>query len=162
MKEITSFFVYGTLMQGRLRSGLWPHPPKRIRTALVRASLFDLGPYPAAIEGPELLRGELWEFDLQHVPATVEILDRVEGYAPGRANNEYLRRSVSTIPIPWDQPVWAWMYLAPGPERLTGARKIEPYIPCDEMLPTDLGIDNQMMAQWPDPLARVPSSFSEE
>jgi gamma-glutamylcyclotransferase (GGCT)/AIG2-like uncharacterized protein YtfP len=94
--EITSFFVYGTLKRGQLRESCWPHAPRSIQAAYVRGSLFDLGPYPAMTTGEDWVAGELWTFAARHIETTLQTLDQIEGYQPGRALNLYLR---SVLPV---------------------------------------------------------------
>ncbi|MFY7968834.1 MAG: gamma-glutamylcyclotransferase family protein [Pirellulaceae bacterium] len=76
------FFVYGTLQRGHLRQSAWPLPPDRIEPAMVRAVLYDLGPFPALLEGDDWVAGELWHYQPNHLPRVAQALDRVEGGGP--------------------------------------------------------------------------------
>lgn len=87
-------FVYGTLQQGEQREGAWPRTPVSRRRATIRGILFDLGPYPALLPGNDLIGGEFWEIAAGDMPATLEVLDCVEGYNQGDANL-YERRVIS-------------------------------------------------------------------
>jgi gamma-glutamylcyclotransferase (GGCT)/AIG2-like uncharacterized protein YtfP len=164
--DISAFFVYGTLKTGQLRSTVWPHRPNRIRSAVVQAELFDLGPYPAALLGQGLVLGELWEFSPSNLPDTLRILDEVEGYSPTIRDRDYLRRPIDTIPVednPAQSTVKAWIYLSPGADRLVGARRMKPFKEiASEVLGEKLDWHRQIAAYWPDPQSRVPRSFSEE
>lgn len=53
----------------------------------------DLGPYPALLPGEGLVAGELWCFRPSDLEATLDVLDRIEGYA-GAADDLYVRRLI--------------------------------------------------------------------
>jgi gamma-glutamylcyclotransferase (GGCT)/AIG2-like uncharacterized protein YtfP len=76
-------FVYGTLQRGHCRQACWPHPPRQVQPATARGRLFDLGAYPALVPGDELVLGELWHFGPEQIDATLDALDRIEGYDAG-------------------------------------------------------------------------------
>lgn len=80
MSEFNFLFVYGTLKSDQIRASMWPHPPLRIAPATTRGELYDLGDYPAMKEGKDLVSGEVWELRPEHMPATLEVLDAIEGY----------------------------------------------------------------------------------
>lgn len=95
MPEICrAIFVYGTLKRGQPRERIWPHEPENIVEAFIRATLVDLGPYPAIIDGDDLVAGELWMLPPADIDPTLAALDAVEGYRQGR-NDLYERRVVS-------------------------------------------------------------------
>ncbi|MBW3598682.1 MAG: gamma-glutamylcyclotransferase [Planctomycetes bacterium] len=87
------FFVYGTLQCGEPRAKFWPRSPLRVEPAFVLATMHDLGPYPAIVEGADRVRGELWTIAAEDVEATLAALDAVEGYNQGGAD-WYIRRLV--------------------------------------------------------------------
>lgn len=87
-------FVYGTLKRGQQRANLWPHAPLDVQVATLRARLFDLGPYPAIVEGNDLVEGELWFFQEGHFVPTLQRLDWIEGYAQPGGRDLYVRRVV--------------------------------------------------------------------
>ena len=87
-------FVYGTLQQGEQREGAWPRTPRSRQRATVRGILFDLGPYPALLPGNDLVEGEFWEIAPADMPATLEVLDCIEGYNQG-GENLYQRQVIS-------------------------------------------------------------------
>ncbi|XZE17545.1 gamma-glutamylcyclotransferase family protein [Pirellulaceae bacterium SH449] len=176
MNEPKAFFVYGTLKQKQLRGDMWPRKPTRVLPGLVRARLFDLGPYPAALRGESWLLGEIWQFHEDDLRETTRALDRIEGYRPGAANNEYDREVLPAYPIVssgQESNIPCWIYLAPDERFLLGRREISPFRDLREILieaqlsessmewPFDQP-ENEKVAFWPDPLARVPRSFSEE
>ncbi len=94
--SIAAFFVYGTLKSNQKRGQMWPRIPLRVRTAIARGILFDLGPYPAMVSGDDWVSGELWEFELQDMNSVTERLDSIEGYRIGSASNLYERDIVLT------------------------------------------------------------------
>lgn len=89
------FFVYGTLKRGQCREACWPAAPLQVQTGFVRGTLVDLVDYPALLPGDNWVRGEVWLIASQHVAETLRVLDAIEGFQPGRANNLYDRRSVA-------------------------------------------------------------------
>jgi gamma-glutamylcyclotransferase (GGCT)/AIG2-like uncharacterized protein YtfP len=90
---ITALFVYGTLQRGQCRERCWPHAPLSVQAATVRGRLYDLGPYPALVEGDELVGGEVWQLAAEYMPHTLAVLDDVEDAAVGEAGL-YARRLV--------------------------------------------------------------------
>jgi gamma-glutamylcyclotransferase (GGCT)/AIG2-like uncharacterized protein YtfP len=92
-QPITVLFVYGTLQRGQCRERFWPHPALRVEPAVVRGRLYDLGPYPALVEGDDLVGGEAWHLAPEHIPHTLTVLDEVEDAAVGEAGL-YARRIV--------------------------------------------------------------------
>ena len=76
--DVTSVFVYGTLQQGEERAACWPHAPQSITPGEIRAALYDLGEYPAIIDGDDRVAGELWQIAPQHLDATLQALDAIE------------------------------------------------------------------------------------
>lgn len=132
---ITSFFVYGTLKQGQLREGCWPHVPLSIQTAFVRGALFDLGPYPAMTSGDDWVAGELWTFAARQIATTLRTLDGIEGYQPGRTRNLYIRM---VLPI----------YMQPEPAVVAEHRA---YIYCmsRSQLPANAKAVLGPIASWP-------------
>ncbi|HID22528.1 MAG TPA: gamma-glutamylcyclotransferase, partial [Planctomycetaceae bacterium] len=93
-EPVHALFVYGTLMRGGSRQRLWPRRPQRIERAQVRGVLYDLGPYPAMVEGDGQVGGELWEFAAADMAATLDRLDHIEGYVPGDPDSLYARRII--------------------------------------------------------------------
>ena len=87
-------FVYGTLQQGEERAGAWPRSPRSRQQATARGILFDLGPYPAMLPGNDLVGGEFCEITTLDMPATLQVLDHIEGYNQGGANL-YERRVIA-------------------------------------------------------------------
>jgi len=115
-------FVYGTLMRGQCREKCWPHPPLRVAEGVIRARLYDLGAYPAIVEGDDLVRGEVWEMRPEHVEQTLETLDEVEGHAK-LSDDLYVRRLVR-CQLDEGKDVSAWTYFYALPLQLDEARRI--------------------------------------
>lgn len=153
--DVSAFFVYGTLKRSFLRGGLWPRKPLRIVAGSIQSDLYDLGPYPAAAPGKHWLLGEIWEFNPDDIEQTIQELDLIEEYRVGAENNEYVRQVVAVeFPGSDSSPstLLAYAYFAAQPKRLEVARQIKPF----------LQFMGRHVAAWPDSLARVPVSFSEE
>lgn len=122
MPSLTSIFVYGTLKQGEVRDRAWPRSPLRIVPATVHGALYDLGPYPALIAGPDRVYGELWTFAPDDLTPTLEVLDAIEGYA-NTPHDLYVRRNIACH-FPDGSTQFAWTYLFARKEGLVSARRI--------------------------------------
>lgn len=97
-------FVYGTLRQGQSNAFLLAQSQFLGRYITEKHfHLFDLGEYPAAIKGDELLVGEVYRVD----DATLARLDLLEDYP-----REYDRQLIDTPYGP------AWIYLYQDPRSL--------------------------------------------
>lgn len=72
-------FVYGTLKKGEANHRLIEAFVKSITPATTRGWLFDLGPYPAMVEGHGFVHGELVEFHPDDVARAFEVMDWLEG-----------------------------------------------------------------------------------
>jgi gamma-glutamylcyclotransferase (GGCT)/AIG2-like uncharacterized protein YtfP len=109
-------FFYGTLMTGfdrRHRLGMDAKMAFRGR-GWIRAALFDLGLYPAAVPDED---GRVWGevFELADSSALLPALDEIEGYRPEDPDTSlYLRR---LVPVHLDNDTtadaWAYFYNAP-------------------------------------------------
>jgi gamma-glutamylcyclotransferase (GGCT)/AIG2-like uncharacterized protein YtfP len=117
-------FFYGTLMSGferpgrsRIDSKLTP-----VGRGWIKATLFDLGIYPAAIPASdEHVLGEVHR--MSDVDGVLAALDEIEGYRPAQPDASLYTR-VET-PVTFDdgrvEQAWAYFYNAP----LGGAQRIE-------------------------------------
>jgi gamma-glutamylcyclotransferase (GGCT)/AIG2-like uncharacterized protein YtfP len=109
-------FFYGTLMTGfdrRRRLGIDANLAFRGR-GWIRAALFDLGLYPAAVpdEG-----GRVWGevFELNDSPAVLRALDEIEGYSHQDPETSlYIRRLVQ-VHLDDDSVAQAWVYFYNAP-----------------------------------------------
>jgi len=105
-------FVYGTLQTAQKRANRWPRTPIRVVPACVKGALYDLGPYPALLPGNDWVIGEAWEIAERDLPATLEVLDRIEGFA-SRPDDLYSRRQIECWLDSAESrrtPVSAWTY----------------------------------------------------
>lgn len=77
---------------------------ERLGPCRLRGRLLDLGAYPGLVEGPGLVRGELYRLA---DPAALAVLDGFEGYRPeDPGGSEYLRRAEELA----EPAVTAWVY----------------------------------------------------
>ena len=117
-------FFYGTLMSGFERPGRSRIDRKltAVGRGWIKATLFDLGIYPAAIPASdERVLGE--GHRMSDVDAVLAALDEIEGYRPAQPDASLYTR-VET-PVTFDdghvEQAWAYFYNAP----LGGAQRIE-------------------------------------
>lgn len=118
-------FFYGTLMAPFNRPGRQRITPKLIYKGrgTIRAALFDLGIYPAAIPADDdsLVWGEVYE--TSEPAAVLAALDEIEGYRPNEPDRSlYLRVLVdATLEDGRLEKAWAYFYNAPlgGAQRIT-------------------------------------------
>lgn len=148
---IDSIFVYGTLKRGQLRASMWPCAPIQIRPAIIRAALYDTGPFPAILVGEDDVLGELWTLKHEDVSRTLSVLDDVEGFDASRRDNLYVRIETDAI-LEDGTVVHAYVYQFAQPGRPTGMRRIVPH---QEFV-------GRLCASWPDAIARVPKNFDDE
>jgi gamma-glutamylcyclotransferase (GGCT)/AIG2-like uncharacterized protein YtfP len=123
LADIIHVFVYGTLKSGECRERCWPYRPMKIQPATLRASLYDLGPFPAIVAGPDLMHGEVWELSPQHVQEALRVLDEVEGFAR-REGDLFIRKAVRCDSDDGRQ-IAAWAYFFARPETLRDAQRIK-------------------------------------
>ncbi len=148
---IDSIFVYGTLKRRQLRASLWPCKPISVQPAIIRAELYDTGPFPAILVGQDNVLGELWTFEQRNVSNTLHVLDEVEGFDASRRDNLYIRIETDVI-LEGGMLVRAFVYQYAQPGRPTSMRRIAPY----------QEFDGHLCATWPDAIARVPKCFTDE
>ncbi|MCE2813977.1 MAG: gamma-glutamylcyclotransferase [Planctomycetaceae bacterium] len=149
--SISSIFVYGTLKRDQLRGSMWPKRPRSIQPAIVLGQLWDLGSYPGLCLGNDSILGELWTFDSKDIPATLDILDGIEGYDPSSASGLYLRKVIQVRSN--DEQTEAFAYLIEDIGKWPRARRIFPWSDSPS---------GEQIALWPDSLARVPEHESDE
>jgi gamma-glutamylcyclotransferase (GGCT)/AIG2-like uncharacterized protein YtfP len=121
---INALFVYGTLQRGQCREQFWPHRPIRIESATLRGQLRDLGPYPALIDGDDVIGGELWHIAPEHISRTLTVLDEVEDVAVGEAGL-YARRIVKCH-ADGGQIVRAYAYYYSRPAEIAHHPRVSP------------------------------------
>jgi gamma-glutamylcyclotransferase (GGCT)/AIG2-like uncharacterized protein YtfP len=124
---VTNFvFFYGTLMAGfdrRRRAGI-DLKLAYIGRGSIKAALFDLGLYPAAVPAPD---GRVWGevYEMSDVGAVLAALDDIEGFTPEHPDRSlYLRREADvTLPDGSGAVAWVYFYNAPlgqAPRILSG------------------------------------------
>jgi len=109
-------FFYGTLMAGfdrRRRAGIDDKLTYRGRGS-IRAALFDLGIYPAAVPAPEgVVWGEVYE--MADAGAVLAALDDIEGYRPDDPDKSLYARDVAEVLMPDGTVEHAWVYFYNAP-----------------------------------------------
>jgi len=117
-------FFYGTLMSGFERPGR-----SRIDSQLtplgrgsIRATLFDLGIYPAAIPASdERVLGEIHR--MSDVDNVLAALDEIEGYRPDQPDASLYTRVETPVTLADGRVEQAWVYFYNAP--LGRAQRIE-------------------------------------
>lgn len=93
---MTKVFVYGTLRKGESNHSLISAWVKSITPASVRGWMFDLGDYPAIVEGSGFVYGEILEFD--DPEEAIRRMDWLEDYhGPGHRENHYERVETEAV-----------------------------------------------------------------
>ena len=115
-------FLYGTLMTPFNRTGRLDELLSFRGYGTIRAVLFDLGIYPAAVPTDDgQVSGEVYEL---HVPlAALRILDELEGYRPGDPETSLYTRTRTSVVMDDGTIVYAWAYFYNAP--LGRAERIE-------------------------------------
>ena len=118
-------FFYGTLMSPFNRPGRQRITPKLTYTGrgTMRAALFDLGIYPAAV--PTGDNSHVWgEVYATADPAAVlSELDEIEGYRPSEPDRSLYTRVLTDVTLEDGRVVKAWAYFYNAP--LGRAERIE-------------------------------------
>ena len=80
----------------------------------IRAALFDLGLYPAAVPDPD---GQVWGevYAMSDPDAVLPALDDIEGYRPTHPDQSLYLRERTDVRLPDGAvaPAWAYFYNAP-------------------------------------------------
>ena len=118
-------FFYGTLMSPFNRPGRQRITPQLTYTGRgsMRAALFDLGIYPAAVPSNDdsLVWGEVYE--TSDPSSVLSVLDEIEGYRPSEPDRSLYTRVVTDVTLEDGRVAKAWAYFYNAP--LGGARRIE-------------------------------------
>jgi gamma-glutamylcyclotransferase (GGCT)/AIG2-like uncharacterized protein YtfP len=118
-------FFYGTLMAPFNRPGRQRITPKLsyLGRGSIRAALFDLGIYPAAIpvEDDSQVWGEVYK--TADTPSVLSVLDEIEGFRPNEPDRSLYTRVLTDVTLEdgGAQKAWAYFYNAP----LGRAQRIE-------------------------------------
>jgi gamma-glutamylcyclotransferase (GGCT)/AIG2-like uncharacterized protein YtfP len=118
-------FFYGTLMTPFNRPGRQrvDGDMSFIGLGIVRAALFDLGIYPAAVPADDgsIVRGEVYQMiDSSKVLAA---LDEIEGYRPNEPEQSLYVRTLIDVSLDYGRVEKAWVYFYNAP--LGRAQRIE-------------------------------------
>lgn len=122
--EPTAVFVYGTLKRGQCRQHCWPRVPQSVQPGVVQGALYDLGPYPALVPGPDRVAGEVYVFRPEDLPATLKALDAIEVYR-GRPDDLYTR-CVAECQLAGGGVIRAYLYRYARLEELGGRQPLRP------------------------------------
>lgn len=116
MSGLEFVFFYGTLMAGfdrRRRVGIDARLTF-VGRGSIRASLFDLGLYPAAVPSPD---GGVWGelYEVRDSSTVLPALDEIEGFRPDDTDRSLYVRSEVTVTLPdgVQHPAWVYFYNAP-------------------------------------------------
>lgn len=109
-------FFYGTLMAGfdrRRQAGL-EEGLRYIGRGTIKAALFDVGLYPAAVPAPDRkVWGEVYE--VTDPDAVLPSLDGIEGYSPAKPDSSLYLRAVTEVSLPTGPTLQAWVYFYNAP-----------------------------------------------
>jgi len=109
-------FFYGTLMAGfdRRRQAGIDDRLRYIGRGTIKAALFDLGLYPAAVPAPDR---EVWGevYEVTDPDAVLPALDGIEGYSPSQPDSSLYLRSLTEVALPTGPAVPAWVYFYNAP-----------------------------------------------
>jgi gamma-glutamylcyclotransferase (GGCT)/AIG2-like uncharacterized protein YtfP len=118
-------FFYGTLMAPFNRPGRQRITPKLTYAGRgsIRAALFDLGIYPAAVptDDDSIVRGEVYE--TSDAPAVLLVLDEIEGFRPSEPDRSLYTRVLTDVKMEDGSTRQAWVYFYNAP--LGRAQRIE-------------------------------------
>jgi gamma-glutamylcyclotransferase (GGCT)/AIG2-like uncharacterized protein YtfP len=121
--EVHCIFVYGTLMRNEEREGYWPRAPLSVEPAETRGALYDLGEYPALLEGDDWIGGELWTLRPEDMFETLLALDRIEWFGQDDVDL-YVRRVIRCHTLRGEAHAYA--YFLADPSQAIGQRRIAP------------------------------------
>ena len=117
-------FFYGTLMSPFDRPGRMRLGPllESVGQGWIRAALFDLGIYPAAVPADD---GQVWGevHRMVDVQSVLDVLDEIEGYRPTELDSSLYTRSEIPVTLESGRVVRAWVYFYNAP--LGKAERIE-------------------------------------
>lgn len=110
-------FFYGTLMAPFNRPGRQRITPKLQfkGRGTIRAALYDLGIYPAAIPVDD--RSEVWGeiYETGDPQAVLAVLDEIEGYRPSEPDRSLYTRVLTDATLGSGAVVKAWAYFYNAP-----------------------------------------------
>jgi gamma-glutamylcyclotransferase (GGCT)/AIG2-like uncharacterized protein YtfP len=111
-------FVYGTLKIGQSRGGLFSEMISggfEIKQATIKGKLYDLGPYPAVVEGEDTVHGEAVVLKDGLIDKMIPVLDRIEGYYGEGSSHNLYNRVTTTAEVDGEQvDVTTYMFSKPS------------------------------------------------
>jgi len=124
-------FFYGTLMAPFNRPGRQRVTPKLTfkGRGSIRAALFDLGIYPAAI--PTGDNSKVWGevYETSEPTAVLAVLDEIEGYRPNQPDRSLYMRVLADVTLEDGRVESAWTYFYNAPlgraQRITSGDYLE-------------------------------------
>ncbi len=109
-------FFYGTLMSGFERPGRARNDPllDKQGRGWIRAALFDLGIYPAAVPADD---GKVWGevHRMKDGAAVLAALDEIEGYDPNEPDQSLYTRVATPVTFDDETVAEAWTYFYNAP-----------------------------------------------
>jgi gamma-glutamylcyclotransferase (GGCT)/AIG2-like uncharacterized protein YtfP len=109
-------FFYGTLMAGfdrRRRAGI-DGMLTYVGRGSIRAALFDLGIYPAAVPAPDAsVWGEVYA--MADAAVVLAALDDIEGFRPDDPDKSLYTRQQTDVALPDGSTAGAWVYFYNAP-----------------------------------------------
>jgi gamma-glutamylcyclotransferase (GGCT)/AIG2-like uncharacterized protein YtfP len=109
-------FFYGTLMSGFQRPGRarLDHVLKPVGRGWIRAALFDLGIYPAAVPAED---GRVWGevHQMRDVESVLHSLDEIEGYSRSEPDASLYTRMETHVTFDDGRVGSAWVYFYNAP-----------------------------------------------
>lgn len=110
-------FFYGTLMTPFNRPGRQRVDADMtfVGLGIVRAALFDLGIYPAAVPADDgsIVRGEVYQ--VLNSPKVLAVLDEIEGYRPSEPEQSLYIRTLIEVSLDYGRVEKAWVYFYNAP-----------------------------------------------
>lgn len=124
------FFVYGTLRPGGVNYAryLVGRTAEEAPAVLAGAALFSPGPFPFLSREADLVlpgesvRGTLIAVAAAHYAEALPLLDRLEGYTPGGADNLYERLVLEVATANGSRPAWVYVAAARALRLIRGGR----------------------------------------
>lgn len=110
-------FFYGTLMAPFNRPGRQRITPKLTfkGRGTIRAALFDLGIYPAAIPADD--NSTVWgeTYETNEAESVLAVLDEIEGYRPNEPDRSLYTRVLADVTLEDGRVERAWTYFYNAP-----------------------------------------------
>jgi gamma-glutamylcyclotransferase (GGCT)/AIG2-like uncharacterized protein YtfP len=110
-------FFYGTLMSPFNRPGRQRVTPKLHYKGrgTIRAALFDLGIYPAAVPADD--QSQVWGevYETSDPPAVLAVLDEIEGHRPSQPDRSLYNRVLTDVTLEDGRVEKAWTYFYNAP-----------------------------------------------